>query len=129
MGTKGKQFFIAIVDDETAVREATENLLRSAGLSAETFASAEEFLRSPCRDRVGCLILDVGLPGMSGLELQKQLADNGDQVPIVFITAYEDHHGHMQARALQAGAGQFLRKPFSEEQLLSAIRSAMRTDD
>jgi FixJ family two-component response regulator len=129
MGTKGKQFFIAIVDDEAAVREATESLLRSAGLPAETFASAEDFLRSPYRDRAGCLILDVGLPGMSGLELQRLLTANGEQIPIVFITAHEGRHDQMKAQALQAGAVKFLRKPFSEEDLLSAVRSSIRTDD
>jgi FixJ family two-component response regulator len=123
MGTRRKQFFLAIVDDEAALREATESLLRSAGFRAEGFASAEDFLRSKRRDSVDCLILDGRLPGMSGLELQRHLAGNGLDIPIVFITA-DENDGHMHAQALKAGALAFLRKPFCEEDLLNAVRLA-----
>ena len=125
MGTPGDQFFVAIVDDEAALREATDSLLRSAGFRAESFASAEDFLRSKRRDSASCLILDVRLPGMSGLELQRHLAGNGFQIPIVFITAHEDSDGKIQAQALRAGALAFLRKPFDDEELLSGVRSAL----
>jgi FixJ family two-component response regulator len=84
MGKPAEQFFITVVDDEAALREATESLLRSAGFRAEGFASAEDFLRSKCWDSAGCLILDVRLPGMSGLELQQHLARTGHHIPIVF---------------------------------------------
>lgn len=124
MGKPAEQFFIAVVDDEAALREATDGLLRSAGFRAEGFASAEDFLRSECRDRAGCLILDVRLPGMSGLELQQHLARTGCYIPIVFITAQEDSGGRMKAQALRAGAVAFLHKPFGDEDLLHAVRSA-----
>ena len=125
--TPGEQLVIAIVDDQAALREATENLLKSAGLKAVSFASAEDFLQATPLDGAGCLILDVRLPGMSGLELQQRLAADGIHVPIVFITAQEDSDGRMRARALRSGALAFLRKPFSDEDLLNAVRSALET--
>ena len=125
--TPGEQLVIAIVDDQAALREATENLLKSAGLKAVSFASAEDFLRATPLDGAGCLILDVRLPGMSGLELQQRLAADGIHVPIVFITAQEDGDGRMRAQALRSGALAFLRKPFSDEDLLNAVRSALQT--
>jgi FixJ family two-component response regulator len=125
--TPGEQLVIAIVDDQAALREATENLLKSAGLKAVSFASAEDFLQATPLDGAGCLILDVRLPGMSGLELQQRLAADGIHVPIVFITAQEDSDGQMRARALRSGALAFLRKPFSDEDLLNAVRSALET--
>lgn len=115
---------VAIVDDEEALREATESLLRAAGYAAESFASAEEFLRSPCRRRAGCLILDVRLPGMSGLELQRVLACSGSPIPTILITAQEDSSGQLQAQALRAGALAFLRKPFGDEDVFAAIEVA-----
>ena len=124
MEKHAEQFFIAIVDDEAALREAIEGLVRSAGFRAEGFASAEDFLQSTCGDRAGCLILDVRLPGMSGLELQQHLARTGYHIPIAFITAQEDSGGHMRAQALRAGAVAFLHKPFDDEDLLRAVRSA-----
>jgi len=125
--TPGEQLVIAIVDDQAALREATENLLKSAGLKAVSFASAEDFLQAAPLDGAGCLILDVRLPGMSGLELQQHLAADGIHVPIVFITAQEDGDGRMRAQALRSGALAFLRKPFNDEDLLNAVRSALET--
>jgi FixJ family two-component response regulator len=125
--TPGEQLVIAIVDDQAALREATQNLLKSAGLKAVSFASAEDFLQATPLDGAGCLILDVRLPGMSGLELQQRLAADGIHVPIVFITAQEDSDGQMRAQALRSGALAFLRKPFSDEDLLNAVRSALET--
>ena len=125
--TPGEQLVIAIVDDQAALREATENLLKSAGLKAVSFASAEDFLQAATLDGAGCLILDVRLPGMSGLELQQHLAADGIHVPIVFITAQEDSDGRMRAQALRSGALAFLRKPFNDEDLLNAVRSALET--
>ena len=125
--TSGEQLVIAIVDDQAALREATENLLKSAGLKAVSFASAEDFLQAAPLDGAGCLILDVHLPGMSGLELQQHLAADGIHVPIVFITAQEDGDGQMRAQALRSGALAFLRKPFNDEDLLNAVRSALET--
>jgi FixJ family two-component response regulator len=116
---------VAIVDDEASLREALEALFRSTGLRAESFASAHAFLRSGCERRAGCLILDVGLPGISGFELQSQLTTNGVQVPIVFITAQADSDGKMQERAVRAGATAFLHKPFGANELLRAVRSAL----
>ena len=115
---------VAIVDDEAALREATESLLRSAGYAAESFESAEAFLHSPCRHRAGCLILDVRLPGMSGLELHRHLACSGSPIPTVLITAQEDRNGQMQAQALRAGALAFLPKPFSDDEVFAAIELA-----
>lgn len=123
MGTRGEQSLVAIVDDEAALREATESLLKSAGFRAESFASAEDFLRFKCRDGAGCLILDVQLPGMSGLELQRHLAAIGCHIPTVLMTAHEDRDGQMRAQALRAGAVAFLRKPFGGEDLLTAVGS------
>jgi FixJ family two-component response regulator len=125
--TPGEQLVIAIVDDQAALREATENLLKSAGLKAVSFASAEDLLQARALDGAGCLILDVRLLGMSGLELQQHLAADGIHVPIVFITAQEDGDGRMRAQALRSGALAFLRKPFSDEDLLNAVRSALQT--
>ena len=125
--TPGEQLVIAIVDEQAALREATENLLKSAGLKAVSFASAEDLLQARALDGAGCLILDVRLPGMSGLELQQHLAADGIHVPIVFITAQEDSDGQMRAQALRSGALAFLRKPFNDEDLLNAVRSALQT--
>ena len=123
---------VAIVEDEASLREGLEALFRSTGLRTESFASAYAFLRSGCERRAGCVVLDIGLPGMSGLELQSHLTDmqshlttNGVHVPIVFITAQEDSDGKLQERALRAGATAFLHKPFGANELLRAVRSAL----
>jgi FixJ family two-component response regulator len=118
---------VAVVDDERPMREAAENLLRSAGFRAECFASAEDFLQSPRLGAISCLVLDISLPGMNGLQLQLQLRKQGLRVPIVFVTASEDNDGRMRVRAMQAGAIAFLRKPFSEQALLDAVRLAVRS--
>jgi FixJ family two-component response regulator len=120
---------VAVVDDEDAVREAMEGLLRSVGFETEGFGSAEAFLSCRRRTRFSCIILDIDLPGMSGLELQQRLIASGTSVPIVFITAYDDGDGRMQAQALASGAAGFFRKPFDDEALLSIIRYTLDEDD
>ena len=114
---------IAIVDDDESVREATTSLLKSNGLRAETFSSAEEFLKSPLVENTKCLLLDLGMPGMNGLELQRRLAAEGRRIPIIFITAHDNIESRREA--MRAGAVDFLPKPFSEEALLNAIRSTL----
>jgi FixJ family two-component response regulator len=115
---------ISIVDDDDSLRGALENLMRSAGLRAQGFSSAEEFLRSEQLQETGCLILDVRMPGMSGLELQRQMAVGNSRIPIIFITAYEADNWRIQA--LEAGAAAFLYKPFQEGELLNAIDAALK---
>ena len=115
---------VAIVDDEKAVCRAIGRLVTSAGFKSEIFSSAEEFLRS-CRERQpDCLILDLSLPGMSGLELQQQLATDRCRTPIVVVSAHDDPLSRLQA--LQGGAVAFLGKPFDDEALLQAVHSAMK---
>jgi FixJ family two-component response regulator len=115
---------VAVVDDDESVREATQSLLLSAGFRAAVFASAEDFLQAPQRQDTACLIVDVRMPGMSGLDLQQQLARRRSAIALIFITSHEDDEA--RARALRAGAVDFLYKPFSDEALLRAIRSALR---
>jgi FixJ family two-component response regulator len=122
-GERGPQAFIAIVDDEESVREALQSLLKSMGFRAEGFASGEDFLQSALLPGTTCLILDVRMPGMGGLELQRQLAAQKRRIPIIFVTAHGDED--TRARALQAGAVDFLAKPFSEDALLTAVHSAL----
>jgi FixJ family two-component response regulator len=114
---------ISIVDDDESVRDALESLLKSVGYRAEVFASAQEFLRLGHHEDAKCLILDVRMPGLSGLELQRQLVASGSSIPIIFITAHGDEAA--RAQALAAGAVAFLRKPFTEEALLSAVQTAL----
>jgi FixJ family two-component response regulator len=117
---------IAIVDDDPSVREGLESLIRSAGWRVQTFASAQEFLARPHADAPNCLILDLQLPGLSGLDLQTRMADVGLEIPIVFLTG----HGNIPAsvRAMKAGAVEFLTKPFDDEELLHAIQEAIERD-
>ena len=117
---------IFVVDDDQSVREALVSLLRSAGLRAETFASAKEFLESELPDVPSCLVLDIRMPGLSGLDLQKQLTEINTQIPIVFITAHGDIP--TSVRAIKAGAVEFLPKPFADEDLLKAIEEALERD-
>lgn len=117
---------IAVVDDDESVRRTTTLLIESFGLRATAFESAESFLHSGQQHNTSCLILDVRLPQMNGLQLQKELAAAGCSIPIVFITAYEDKES--RGRAMQAGAVAFLGKPFSDEQLLQTLHSALRHD-
>ena len=114
---------ISIVDDDESVREAIESLMKSVGYIAKVFSSAGEFLKSEYLNDTGCLILDLQMPGMSGLELQSRLAASRSRVPIIFISAHSD--AEARARALEAGAIGFLQKPFSEDALLDAIKSSL----
>ena len=114
---------IAVVDDDEAIRDAIQSLLRAVGLRAAVVASAEDFLQADQRQATACLIVDVRMPRMSGLELQRQLATANCPTPIIFITALGD--GETRARALRAGAVAFLDKPFREEVLLKAIDAAL----
>jgi two-component system, LuxR family, response regulator FixJ len=114
---------IAIVDDDWAMREAIKTLVETVGLSAEGFSSAEEFLSSQYARDSQCLILDVRMPGMSGLELQRRLVETYRDMPVILITAHGDEE--RRARALKGGAVEYLLKPFSEESLLGAVRTAL----
>ena len=114
---------ISIVDDDAPMRNSTRRLVCSFGFKAEAFASAREFLDSGCVDRTACLILDMRMPGMDGLDLQRHLAEANHWIPIVFITATANLEE--QRRAIEAGAVEFLRKPVSEQALLSAITAAL----
>jgi len=115
---------VSIVDDDVSVRRSTRRLLRSSGFRAEAFASAEEFLNSERAEETACLILDLRMPGMNGLELQRRLAQNRNGIPVIFLSAHASEED--ERAALQAGAVQFLRKPISKEALLSAIREALK---
>ena len=117
---------VFVVDDDVSIREALEGLLRSAGFSVETFASAQEFLASWRVNRPSCLVLDVQLPGLSGLDLQQRIVEANREIPIVFITAHGDVP--TSVRAMKAGAVEFLTKPFSEREFLDAIRQAIKRD-
>ena len=110
---------ISIVDDDEGIRQALKSLIDSVGFRAEVFDSGEKFLNSPYLSQTDCLIADVRMPGMSGLELQDRLSAAGCSIPIVFISAHEDKEA--RARGLRAGAIDFLQKPFSEDSLLGAI--------
>ncbi|HEV3065590.1 MAG TPA: response regulator [Chthoniobacterales bacterium] len=114
---------ISIVDDDESVRDALWGFLRSVGFTVNVFASAEEFLNSDQLSKADCLILDVRMSGMSGIELHRQLVSSYCKIPVIFITAYEDEG--MRTQALSGGAGAFLIKPFSEEALLNAIHAAL----
>jgi FixJ family two-component response regulator len=115
---------ISIIDDDAAVRESLRGLLRSVGFAVEAFASAEDFLSSDQRAGTDCLVLDVRMPGMSGLELQRHLLAAEPRVPVIFITANGDEE--QRSQALDAGAVDYLLKPFTEEALLSAVDMALR---
>jgi FixJ family two-component response regulator len=123
METREDEWFVAIVDDEAVLREATENLLKSTGFRTAGFASAEDFLQSACGKGAGCLILDVRLPGISGLELQRHLAGAGLCIPTVLTTAEQDRDGRIRSQAFRAGAVAFLHKPYSGDELLRAVQS------
>jgi len=114
---------ISVVDDDESVREALSGLLRSLGFAVSAFASAEEFLASDQLASADCLILDVRMPGMGGIELQRQLVAGHYEIPVIFITAHEEDG--MRARALSDGVEAVLIKPFSEEAILNAIHSAL----
>ena len=118
---------VYVVDDDPSAREGVAGLIRSAGLKTRTFASAQEFLAIPRPDVPSCLVLDVSLPGLSGLDLQQELAKSGDQIPIIFLTGHGDIP--MSVRAVKAGAVDFLTKPFDDEDLLNAIRQCITAED
>jgi FixJ family two-component response regulator len=117
---------VSIVDDDESVRESLRGLIRSIGLRVETFASAEAFSGSEQVGKTDCLILDVRMPGMSGLELQRELAAGERDIPIIFITAHGSDES-VRARALRDGAVAYLSKPFSEDALLAAVGAALNT--
>jgi FixJ family two-component response regulator len=117
---------VFVVDDDASVREGLGSLIRSAGLKVETFASAQEFLASSRAEAPSCLVLDVRLPGLSGLDLQKRLAEVNIEIPIVFITGHGDVPTSVQA--MKAGAVEFLTKPFVDQDLLDAIQQAIKRD-
>ena len=120
-----KNKLIAIVDDDELMRNALQGLLKSVGLPARAFASAEDFLRSGEQNQTACLIADIRMPGMSGLELQSELKKDHHRIPIIFITAQGDEKMRMQA--LRAGAVKFLTKPLDRGVLLDSVRTALDT--
>jgi len=117
---------VFVVDDDPSIREAVKSLISLAGLRVETFGTAQEFLRSERPNLPGCVVLDVELPGLSGLDLQRELAAHGIKLPIIFITGYGDIP--MSVRAMKAGALEFLTKPFRDQDLLDAIQQALERD-
>jgi FixJ family two-component response regulator len=117
---------VFIIDDDAAVRVSIQDLLESVGLRCESFGSADKFLRSKRPDGSSCLVLDVRLPGVNGLDFQRQLAEAGIQIPIIFITGYGDIP--MTVKAMKSGAVEFLTKPFVDEDLLNAIHQALDRD-
>jgi two-component system response regulator FixJ len=117
---------IFVVDDDAAVRDALKLLLRSVGQSVETYASAQEFLDAYSEDRPGCLVLDIRMPGMSGLELQQKLNERHSILPIIFITGHGDVP--MAVEAMQAGAVDFIQKPFRDQDLIDRINQALEKD-
>jgi FixJ family two-component response regulator len=125
MAIRGKAKMVAIVDDDDLMRTALQGLLKSAGLLAQAFPSAEEFLRSGHQHDTACLITDIRMPGMSGLELQAQLNADHCRIPTIFITAHGD--AKMRMQAMRAGAVEFLAKPFDDEALLESVRVAMES--
>ena len=116
---------VAIVDDDDLMRSALQGLLKAVGLPAQAFASAEEFLSSGQQHQIGCLIADIRMPGISGLELQAKLNSENCRIPTIFITAHGDEK--MRLQALRAGAVEFLAKPFDDELLLESVRAALES--
>jgi FixJ family two-component response regulator len=114
---------VCVIDDESSMRESLRNLFRSVGLKVQTFASAQEFLKSPPSEAPSCLVLDVQMPGISGLELQRELGGGESRVPIIFMTGHGDIP--MSVRAMKAGAFEFLTKPCRDEDLLRAVNQAI----
>jgi FixJ family two-component response regulator len=117
---------VFVIDDDESIREALKSLIRSVGLNVATFSSAHEFLQSRRPDVPACLILDVRMPGLSGLDLQRDLAEANIHIPIIFITGHGDIP--MSVRAMKAGAVEFLTKPFRDQDLLDAIQQALERD-
>ena len=117
---------VSVVDDDESVRESLPDLLREFGYAARTFSSAEEFLGSDCVDQTRCLMLDIGMPGMTGPDLQRELKLRGQQIPIVFITAHKDEA--IRTRVLEEGAVECLFKPFSDTAVLEALNAALQVN-
>jgi len=117
---------VFVIDDDESIREALKSLIRSVGLKIETFAAAHEFLQTRRPDVPACLILDVRMPGLSGLDLQRELTEANINIPIIFITGHGDIP--MSVRAMKAGAVEFLTKPFRDQDLLDAIQQALERD-
>jgi FixJ family two-component response regulator len=123
MSIRRRAKLVAIVDDDYSVRSALQGLMKAVGLPAHAFASAEEFLESGEQHETGCLIADIRMPGMSGLELQATLNANHHRIPIIFITAHGDEK--MRLQALRAGAVEFVAKPFDDDALIASVRAAL----
>jgi FixJ family two-component response regulator len=117
---------VSVVDDDESVRESLPDLLREFGYAARTFSSAEEFLASDCVDQTRCLMLDIGMPGMTGPDLQRELKHRGQQIPIIFITAHRDEA--IRTRVLEEGAVECLFKPFSDTAVLEALNTALQVN-
>jgi FixJ family two-component response regulator len=117
---------ISVVDDDVSIRRALSRLIRSAGLEVQAFSSAQEFLEQVEWSDLGCLVLDIRMPGMNGLELQAQVSASGRRVPVVFLTAREDEEAYR--RAMRQGAFAYLQKPCDEEILLRTLRNALKVD-
>lgn len=117
---------VFVVDDDSSMREALTNLLRSVGLEVRTFSAAQDFLAGPRLDGPCCLVLDIRLPGLSGLDLQRRLLEENIRIPIIFITGHGDIQ--MSVRAMKAGAVEFLTKPFRDQDLLDAVHQAVERD-
>ena len=120
------QATIYVVDDDPLVRDGLDSLLRSVGYEVRSFASVDYFTRHPRKDAASCLVLDVRMPGPSGLDFQARLAESGDAIPVIFLTGHGDVP--MSVRAIKAGAVEFLLKPFREQDLLDAIRAGLEKD-
>src|SRR5712664_4630378 len=125
MDTQSKSKQVAIVDDDDSIRSALQGLLKAVGLPAQAFASAEEFLKSGQQHQTACLIADIRMPGMSGLDLQARLNSERCRIPTIFITAHGD--AKMRLQALREGAVEFLSKPFDDEALLDSVRAALES--
>jgi FixJ family two-component response regulator len=125
-GAPTDQPFVFVIDDDASVRDALEDLLRSVGLGVESFASTQEFLQSKRHDAPGCIVLDVRLPGPSGLEFQRTLMKSGELLPVIFISGHGDIS--MSVEAIKAGAIDFLTKPLHEQKLLDAIQTGIERD-
>src|SRR5271155_3776245 len=126
MPTAQTDSIVFVVDDDASIRDAVKSLLKSVGLRAEAFGSTEDFVKAARPEIPSCLVLDVRLPGMSGLEFQEELTKTGIRIPIIFVTAHGDIP--MTSRAMKAGAIEFLPKPFQKQELLNAIHQALKRD-
>ena len=125
MAIEGKTKLVAIVDDDDLMRGALQGMMKAVGWTAQAFASAEEFLKSGQQHQTACLIADIRMPGMSGLELQAKLNAEHCRIPTIFITAHGD--AKMRMQALRAGAVEFMAKPFDNDALLESVRAALES--